>query len=1247
MDPLSALGAAAAVTQFVDYAVTILRDTREIIKSVDGQTAKHIELSSISMDLTRLAEDVDVKSKGLVTIDTDHSEQIFLRLCGECREIAKQLLTSCARLQSTGVTRLEVAANGFVAAVKGVWNSGKIEDLHERLDQVRQQMMMAVLTFLWYVTCASSFIFKADDAVLTRAVISRGAARKQEMSMSQFAQRQADAVSMADEFHKATRKFNDEMIDLVRGRTQAGRNQGQTMVKYIMHSKWDPREIIEESTRPAKSTASKIRNQRYTQTIVNSLLFETINHREDAIPEAYMRTSDWIFQEPYRLLDDNELWYSFPQWLHGPSDDIYWITGKPGAGKSTLVKYILADPRLKPALMKWSQQRPLIVAGYFSWNAGTGLQKSHAGLIRTLLHQCLQLQPDLVPRIFPRRWAALSLFAGDVELPEWEYPEILAAFKALIFEHGKSRSFAFVIDGLDEFEDNHQQLIELLQLINREEHVKIRASSRPLNSFRDAFAQNPKLQLEHLTKKDIDFYVRDHFDKSKGFRELTALHPEEAGELLKDIVEKSKGVFLWVSVVVRLLLENLSEGDKVADLRKTLANLPDDLRHLFDHIWGSIDSKHHGDASQFFQMMTAAEECDMTVYCLSLYFADDDVPVDMDINKVFGSFLTDAIATVQRRLSSRTRGILEVYQTKEEYRGSVDHFARVDYLHRTAKEWVMSRWDELRAMAPEFDPFLMAQIPIPSYISAKVCDSPDIVTLDVLKNVALAHIPLPERVSVCQGLKNDPKVRQDDSSIRLNLLALLLSYDQKGALTERLVEDCISLSVPEAFQAYIETLVIFNTLSSLQALHVKSANVFKGDEFYGLLDGGPAGGKSVQMIADNEAHSARRRLLDKALPPRDQVFRDINELSQQLIDVIEHEADTRGGVVDATTVTSWYSFDVISTIAFGQSFDMLHTQTWRWLPLCLQQMSVFLYAAGYASGHVPLLRFFQWLLRSNWPSRLGLTTAVQAQKYADLATDQVHRRGDRLKAEEGALASDRKDIFGYLMRAEFHESADLASESSLLIAAGSDATRFAIAATMFYLLQNPDAKEKAVAEVRALDLGTDGPSESNIASLKYLRACVDEAMRLSPPKAGSIPRETGSGGIVIDGVPIPKGMSVATSTYSLHRDPQIYKQPFEYRPERWLERPHDPRLYAAFTPFIKGPRACPGKAVAYVAMQTALFHMLREYDIESAGVGEKGVGGLEGVTASQREQRDYPFNDWIIGYTKGPFIRATRVAEVA
>jgi cytochrome P450 len=441
--------------------------------------------------------------------------------------------------------------------------------------------------------------------------------------------------------------------------------------------------------------------------------------------------------------------------------------------------------------------------------------------------------------------------------------------------------------------------------------------------------------------------------------------------------------------------------------------------------------------------------------------------------------------------------------------------------------------------------------------------------------------------------------------------------------------------------------VIFNTLSSLQALHAKSANVFKGDEFYGLLDGGPAGGKSVQMIADNEAHSARRRLLDKALPPRDQVLQDINELSRQLTNVIEEEAGVNDGIVDVARVISWYSFDVISTIAFGQAFDMLHRDTWRWLPLCLQQMSAFLYAAGFASGHAPLLRFFQWFLRTGWPSRLGLTTAVQAQRYAELAAERVQDRGDRLRSENDLVNSSRrrKDIFGHLMEAKLHNTADLSSESSLLIAAGSDAVRFAVAATMFYLLRNADARRKVTAEARALELGGEPLTESKMASLKYLRACIDEGMRLSPPKAGSIPRETGKGGITIDGVFIPEGISVGTSTYALHRDPEIYKQPHEYRPERWLERPHDPRLHAAFTPFIKGPRACPGKAVAYVAMQAALFHILRRFNIDNETEGGRG-GVWLGLAAGNRSWRhgdDYPFNDWIIGYTQGPFVKVSRV----
>lgn len=430
--------------------------------------------------------------------------------------------------------------------------------------------------------------------------------------------------------------------------------------------------------------------------------------------------------------------------------------------------------------------------------------------------------------------------------------------------------------------------------------------------------------------------------------------------------------------------------------------------------------------------------------------------------------------------------------------------------------------------------------------------------------------------------------------------------------------------------------VLFDTLSSLKAIHAKGVNNFKGDEFYGLLDSGPAGGKSVQMIRDNEAHAARRRLLDRALPSREQLFHDINILSQGFVQVIEKESKTSAdGVVDMATLATWYSFDVISTLAFSSCMDMLHVQTWRWVPFCLQETSRFLYYSGYSR----FLVFWQWLLRTKWPSRLCLRTIVATQDYAELAAQRVQERRESLSFEkeddgESFAGGLRKDIFGHILRHGSHTGPDLNSESSLLIAAGSDAVRLVIAATVFYWLQNPRVLAKAADEIRQLDKARpDGLTESDFASLKYLHACVDESMRLTPPKPASTPREIDKGGMLIDGILVPEGMNVGVSIYALHRDPEIFKNPLEYQPERWLARPLDPKMLSAFFPFLKGPRACPGRTVAYFAIQLALYQLLRAYDIESGDMGT-----LTKVPGD-RSDDDYPIKDWIVGYAEGPFVK--------
>ncbi len=140
-------------------------------------------------------------------------------------------------------------------------------------------------------------------------------------------------------------------------------------------------------------------------------------------------------------------WDNFPKWLEGDLA-LYWITGKPGSGKSTLMKYLHNDPRIPALLQHWSGELSLTIAGFFFWNSETEVQMSKLGLLQTLLHYAIGNDCKLIPTLFPERWRSYMLLGGS--LYHWSMSELLRAFKILISD--SSRAFFFLIDGLDEFD---------------------------------------------------------------------------------------------------------------------------------------------------------------------------------------------------------------------------------------------------------------------------------------------------------------------------------------------------------------------------------------------------------------------------------------------------------------------------------------------------------------------------------------------------------------------------------------------------------------------------------------------------------------------------------------------------------------------------------------------------------------------------------------------------------------------------
>ncbi|KAI8956112.1 hypothetical protein F4801DRAFT_586227 [Xylaria longipes] len=670
MDPLSALGVAAAAVQFLDFGCRVLADAREIYKSKTDSDPESVELWKVSRDLMELITEVELKlgDAKWETETAGASEQVFVRLCGECRDISRELQDMISNVQAKGTTKLTLAMVSFVHALNGAQSPAKIEQLKERLNQARQQMMMAVLVFLW------------------------GQAQRSGINTIQFAGQQAELMRTVQRIDETTRSFGADIVNLVQGQTRDSRREAQAMVHYILDSEGlDSERMPDDYKRlPALdpvNLSAESRNEKFATKIVDSLLFKTMNHREEAIPNAYGDTFGWIFQKPRCQKDGTPLWSDFPKWL--------------------------------PNLRQWANGSDPLLATYFSWNAGNNLQKSLEGLLRTLLHQCLSQDPELlVPVVFPSRWALVQVFVDKVSLPDWKLEDLLTGFQVLISQAGKKLArdrealkLALIIDGLDEFEGDHDRILGLLRKASMLPDVKICTSSRPWNLFRDTFKQTPMLQLEDLTEPDIHLYVRGHFGNSEGFGEHQVLYPEQAKKLFDSIVKKARGVFLWVSVVVRNLLVSLQEGDTLSDLQANLDGLPDDLSKLFRVMWERTNSQYHGEASQYFLILDAYEKHNVTPYSLSIWMGNKEDSLDLDIGVINNMSLTSAVSFLSRRLNSRTKGLLEICYTAPKGNTLLEatraRDSWVDYMHRTAREWVQENWQTMQSTTNvDFEPRL-------------------------------------------------------------------------------------------------------------------------------------------------------------------------------------------------------------------------------------------------------------------------------------------------------------------------------------------------------------------------------------------------------------------------------------------------------------------------------------------------------------------------------------------------------------
>ena len=209
---------------------------------------------------------------------------------------------------------------------------------------------------------------------------------------------------------------------------------------------------------------------------------------------------------------------------------------------------------------------------------------------------------------------------------------------------------------------------------------------------------------------------------------------------------------------------------------------------------------------------------------------------------------------------------------------------------------------------------------------------------------------------------------------------------------------------------------------------------------------------------------------------------------------------------------------------------------------------------------------------------------------------------------------------------------------------GADTTSTGLAALFFYLSAYPSCYDNLVSEILTT---FDSPAEiqngPKLTSCQYLRACIDEMLRMSPPVSGTLWREVCPGGIHIDNSYLPAGIDIGVNVYALHHSEEIYPDSYTYKPERWIVSKDNPkeaveRARRAYSPFSLGTRACAGKSMSYIELSTAMGRTIWYTDFRRAE-GPLGLvgAGVRGNKDGRHRVLEFQLQEHLTASHSGPF----------
>ncbi|KAI0838858.1 cytochrome P450 [Hypoxylon sp. FL0890] len=431
--------------------------------------------------------------------------------------------------------------------------------------------------------------------------------------------------------------------------------------------------------------------------------------------------------------------------------------------------------------------------------------------------------------------------------------------------------------------------------------------------------------------------------------------------------------------------------------------------------------------------------------------------------------------------------------------------------------------------------------------------------------------------------------------------------------------------------------LLFNTATALKDIYqndrLVKASIYRGSQV--------APDKyNVFNARDKIMHRMKRRVVGQALSDH-----SLRQFEPTLLEQIDRflgvllQASKTSSPVNMTPMSRYLGLDIVGHLGFGYDLKLLTDDEYRFLTKAI----VFSNFRINLSMQFPLLIHLRLdILASLVPNSIRRRLLATLEKMVTTRLAQpVDAKRDFLSFIAPKLETDLKDV----------KRSDVWPEAVFFFGAGGDTTGTALAGAFFYLSRNPSCYQKLAAEIRSSFKSADEIRiGKELTSCRYLRACIDETLRMASPSATTLWREQDpaadqSQPLVIDGHMVPQGTMVGVNIYTLHHNAEYFPNPFMFRPERWLEGNDHAR--AAFTPFSIGPRSCGGKSLAYAEISIVLARTLWYFDFEPAPgpLGKVGEGTPGRMDGRDRED-EFQIHDVFGACTDGPNLVFRPRAEV-